>query len=127
MDIVNRQTRSQMMSRIRGKNTKTAGDLLCGGYDNNLYRNQLRLRDAEKEHEAARHPRFLILDTIEDKGMEPERSHHFQELLAEMSTNADVDHQLIYATAMIAPSLENTNHVVDRFYTHNDRTLKLLN
>lgn len=72
-----------------------------------------------------RHPRFLILDTIEDKGMEPERSHHFQNLLAEMSEGATVDHQLIYATAMISPALEGSDHVVDRYYTHEDRTLRL--
>ena len=73
-----------------------------------------------------RHPRLLILDTIEDKGMEPERSHHFQNLLAEMSNNARVEHQLIYATAMISPELEDTDFVVDRFYTHENRTLSLL-
>lgn len=73
-----------------------------------------------------RHPRFLILDTIEDKGMEPERSHHFQNLLADMSANAKVEHQLIYATAMISPKLEDSEHVVDRFYTHEERTLNLL-
>lgn len=71
-----------------------------------------------------RHPRFLILDTVEDKGMEPERSHHFQDLLAEMSEGATVDHQLIYATAMISPALERSDRVVDRFYTHDDRTLR---
>ncbi len=70
-----------------------------------------------------RHPRFLILDTIEDKGMEPERSHHFQNLLAKMSQDSPVDHQLIYATAMISPDLEDSNFVIDRFYTHNHRTL----
>lgn len=73
-----------------------------------------------------RHPRFLILDTVEDKGMEPERSHHFQNLLAAISSNTDTDHQLIYATAMISPELENTDYVVDRFYTHDSRTLRLL-
>ncbi|WP_182422198.1 ATP-binding protein [Aureimonas sp. ME7] len=73
-----------------------------------------------------RHPRFLILDTIEDKGMEPERSHHFQNLLASISSNTDTDHQLIYATAMISPDLDNTGYVVDRFYTHDSRTLRLI-
>lgn len=77
------------------------------------------------ENPAFRHPRFLIMDTVEDKGMEPTRSHHFQNLLAEMSEAATVDHQLIYATAMIAPELENSPHVIDRFYTHENRTLAL--
>ncbi|GFE94731.1 ATP-binding protein [Acetobacter persici] len=72
-----------------------------------------------------RHPRFLIMDTIEDKGMEPKRSHHFQNLLAEMSLSAGVENQLIYATAMISPDLEKTEYIVDRFYTHDDRTLKV--
>jgi hypothetical protein len=72
-----------------------------------------------------RHPRFLILDTIEDKGMEPERSHRFQNLLAEISSSTTTDHQLIYATAMISPELEESAFVVDRFYTHEARTLAL--
>ena len=71
-----------------------------------------------------RHPRFLILVTIEDKEMESERSHHFQDLLAEMSLSTDAEHQLIYATAMISPKLESSAHVIDRFYTHDDRALK---
>jgi len=72
-----------------------------------------------------RHPRLLILDTVEDKGMEPERSHHFQNLLASLSQESQVEHQLIYATAMISPDLANSEHVVDRFYTHDDRSLNL--
>ena len=77
------------------------------------------------QDELFRHPRLLILDTIEDKGMEPERSHHFQNLLAKMSEDSTVEHQLIFATAMISPGLEQSEYLVDRFYTHNDRTLKL--
>ena len=57
--------------------------------------------------------------------MEPERSHNFQNLLANISTVAQVDHQIIYATAMISPNLKDSNYVVDRFYTHENRTLKL--
>lgn len=72
-----------------------------------------------------RHPRFLLLDTIEDKGMEPERSHHFQNLLANMSVESDVEHQIIFATSMISPALADSEYVVDRFYTHDNRTLNL--
>lgn len=72
-----------------------------------------------------RHPRLLIMDTIEDKGMEPTRSHNFQKILAEISEAASVDHQIIVATSMIAPELENSNYVIGRFYTHESRTLEL--
>ncbi len=80
---------------------------------------------ASLKDESFRFPRFLMMDTIEDKGMEPTRSHNFQNLLMEISESAEVDHQLIYATSMISPELENSNRVVGRFYTHDERTLAL--
>lgn len=77
------------------------------------------------EDKAFRHPRILILDTVEDKGMEPKRSHNFQNILKEISEVAGVENQLIYATSMISPDLENSKYVVGRFYTHDHRTLAL--
>lgn len=68
---------------------------------------------------------MLIMDTIEDKGMEPERSHNFQKILRRVSEASDVEHQVIIATSMIAPELENSPLVVGRFYTHERRTLNL--
>lgn len=70
-----------------------------------------------------RHPRFLIMDTIEDKGMEPARSHNFQMIMKKISESSQTEHQLIYATSMIAPELEGTDYVVGRTYTHDNRTL----
>ncbi len=72
------------------------------------------------------HPRFLLMDTIEDKGMEQERSKHFQKLLADRSEAANSDHQLIIATSMIAEELNNPKYVVGHHYTHEDRTLNIL-
>ncbi|MDA9918523.1 AAA family ATPase [Erythrobacter sp.] len=72
-----------------------------------------------------RHPRFLLMDTIEDKGMEPARSHRFQSLLRDISLGAKVDHQIIYATAMLEPSMVDSDFIVDRFYTHDQRTLDI--
>jgi hypothetical protein len=64
-----------------------------------------------------RHPRFCMIDTVEDKGMEPDRSRNLQLLLAERSRNAKSDHQIIIATAMIAPELDDEKYTVGRFST----------
>lgn len=71
------------------------------------------------------HPRFLLMDTIEDKGMEQERSQHFQKLLAAKSEAAKSDHQIIIATSMIAEELNNSDYVVGEHYTHENRSLKI--
>lgn len=74
-----------------------------------------------------RHLRIAVIDTIEDKGIEPERSQNFQRQLYERSERANVDHQIIFATAMIDPLLDNERFVVGRKSTHSDRTLSLIN
>lgn len=72
------------------------------------------------------HPRLLIMDTVEDKGLEPERSRNFQKLLYAKSKAAVSEHQVIIATSMIAPELDVPELTVGDFYTHENRTLKLL-
>lgn len=69
------------------------------------------------------HPRFLLMDTVEDKGMEPLRSQNFQKLLFEYSRNAASENQIIIATSMIAPELNIPEITVGDFYTHDKRTL----
>ena len=61
---------------------------------------------AARRDAAFRHPRFCMLDTIEDKGMEQARSQNFQHLIVQRSRELQVDHQIIFATAMIAPELD---------------------
>ncbi|MGP1252849.1 MAG: AAA family ATPase [Kiloniellales bacterium] len=70
------------------------------------------------------HPRFLLMDTVEDKGMEPERSRNFQRLLHEKCSNAASETQVIIATSMIAEELDVPEITVGEQYTHNNRTLK---
>jgi hypothetical protein len=72
-----------------------------------------------------RHPRFCMIDTIEDKGMEIERSHNFQNLVLKKSQEAKVEHQIIYATAMISPQLDEPEYTVGKFSTRDDPTLNL--
>lgn len=69
-----------------------------------------------------RHPRILILDTTEDKGMEPERSKNLQEQIINISLSTNVAHQIIFATAM--PSDQITEEMrIGHFSTIDDGTL----
>lgn len=52
-----------------------------------------------------RHPRFLMIDITEDKGIEQARSHNFQKQVIEISDKAPVEHQIIIATAMPWPKI----------------------
>jgi len=70
-----------------------------------------------------RHPRFLMIDITEDKGMELERSHNFQKQVVRLSSNAEIQHQLILATAMPAPELPS-DVFVGKFSTLKSGTLK---
>nr|WP_152612636.1 AAA family ATPase [Leisingera sp. ANG-M7] len=71
------------------------------------------------------HPRFMLMDTVEDKGMEPDRSKNFQRILHEKSINAASSNQIIIATSMIADELNKPGITVGDFYTHENRTLNL--
>ena len=73
------------------------------------------------------HPRFLLMDTVEDKGMEEERSQNFQRILADKSSKAVSEHQIIIATSMIAPDLDIPRFTVGERYTHENRTLDFSN
>jgi len=72
-----------------------------------------------------RHPRFVMLDTIEDKGMEVARSQNFQTLCAQLVGDTGVENQVIFGTAMIAPELDNDKFAVGRFYTRENPSLIL--
>ena len=72
-----------------------------------------------------RHPRFCMIDTIEDKGMEPIRSHNFQRQIVRVSTESQVEHQIIFATAMIAPELDNSNYTVGHNSTRDKPSVRI--
>ena len=74
---------------------------------------------------AFRHPRFVMIDTIEDKGMEPERSHNFQNQILKISKESRVIHQIIFATAMISPDLDDDEFTIGKYSTRDDPTLKI--
>ena len=70
-----------------------------------------------------RWPRFLLLDNIEDKGMQPERSANFQELIEEMLSDVDVEHQVILTTSMISPKLDGSPYCIGPYYNNKSKSL----
>lgn len=72
-----------------------------------------------------RHPRFCMIDTLENMGVEPTRSQNFQHQIMRVSQEAKAQHQIIYATAMIAADLDEPRHKVGRTYTRDRRTLDI--
>jgi HAMP domain-containing protein len=70
-----------------------------------------------------RYPRLLICDNMEDKGMEPARSHNFQNIVAEISGSSDVEHQIIFTTSMISPELNDTDLCIGANYNLQQHTL----
>ena len=66
-----------------------------------------------------------MLDTVEDKGMEQLRSHNFQRLIIQCSRDAPVEHQFIFATAMIAPELDAPELTIGKASTLDTPTINI--
>ena len=71
------------------------------------------------------HPRFVLIDNIEDKGMEEARSHLFQEILVDRVAELEVPFQVIFTTSMMNPILESDKYTIGPQYTNLNRTLNL--
>ncbi|WP_246025056.1 hypothetical protein [Paraburkholderia dinghuensis] len=83
----------------------------------------LALLTASVQKPFMRVPRFLMLDGIDDGGMEKERSHRLQEIIVEECSTYEVDYQVIFATSEINPKIEKSELVVGRFFTPDARSL----
>lgn len=80
---------------------------------------------AASDEEFFRHPRFCMIDTLENMGVEEVRSQNFQRLLVQRSAKLKAKHQIIYATAMIDPELDNISYTVGRYSTRDEPTIEL--
>lgn len=69
------------------------------------------------------HPRFLLLDNIEDKGMEEKRSHNYQKIIVNALKESKHNHQVIITTSMMNPELDMEEYVVGDYYTNENKTL----
>lgn len=85
----------------------------------------LSLLSASTRVPEMRFPRFLLLDGIEDGGMELERSHRLQEIIVKECSKFECEYQLIFATSQIAPSLDVKDFVVARSFTEESRSLDI--
>lgn len=85
----------------------------------------LALLSASMNKEYMRLPRFMMLDGIDDGGMEKGRSHNLQKIIVEETANYQHDFQLIFATSEINPEYEDTNLTVGRYYNPEARSLEL--
>lgn len=70
------------------------------------------------------HPRFVLFDNVEDKGMEEIRSHNFQKIIVERSRAARLPHQVIFTTSMMSPDLEGQGLTVGPKYTRSNKALR---
>ena len=77
------------------------------------------------ERDYFRYPRLLILDGIEDGGMEVDRSYNFQNIIARHSMEADVVHQIIMTTMSVCPELDNDMYVVGRKFSHDEKSITM--
>lgn len=72
-----------------------------------------------------RYPRFILCDNTEDKGMQEIRSHRFQKNIIEFSEKHDTIFQIIYTTSKINPEYNNEKYCVGKYYTKNNKSLKV--
>jgi hypothetical protein len=86
----------------------------------------LALLLASLQNKYFRYPRVLILDGIEDGGMEVERSYNFQRIIANASNSTDVTHQIIMTTTNVAPELDAPQYLVGRKFSHEEKSIGLL-
>lgn len=64
-----------------------------------------------------KYPRFILCDNTEDKGMQDERSHVFQDKIVELAnTFADKKFQIIYTTSKISSDLNKNEYTVGEDY-----------
>lgn len=95
---------SDNLVRVDGRNNFAASSVV---YLKNVFHLALLLASLEVPY--MRLPRLMIFDNVEDKGMEPARSHNFQQLVAAYSAAATVRHQIILFTSMPSPDLPGSS------------------
>lgn len=84
----------------------------------------LALLAAASSDETFNHPKFLLMDNIEDKGMTQERSRNFQNIIVKASKEMATTHQIIFTTSMMDPDLEKEEYTIGPVYADDRKTLE---
>lgn len=83
----------------------------------------LALLTTSMELDYMRLPRFMMLDGIDDGGMEKNRSHNLQRIIVDECAKYNHPFQLIFATSEVTPEIEESNLVVSRYFEPSSRSL----
>lgn len=83
----------------------------------------LALLTTSMELDYMRLPRFMMLDGIDDGGMEKNRSHNLQRIIVNECAKYNHPFQLIFATSEVTPEIEESNLVVSRYFEPSSRSL----
>lgn len=71
------------------------------------------------------YPRLLFSDNMEDKGLTEDRVVNFQQtVVSQLAKVPQDDFQLIFATSMLAPELDDPKYTVGEEYTATNKSLK---
>ncbi|WP_137009021.1 AAA family ATPase [Aquitalea aquatilis] len=103
-------------------NNKTSFAESTAVYLNNALHLAFLFTSLEKNY--IRIPRLMILDGIENGGMEDARSQNFQMVIAKNIGTLEAKGQIIIATKSIHPDLNTPNYVIGATYTQQNKSLK---
>lgn len=70
-------------------------------------------------------PRLMILDGIENGGMQEDRSKNFQKIVRDFMAGSDVKYQIIIATKNADESLRSEEYVVGKFFSEGGKSLAI--
>lgn len=73
-----------------------------------------------------RYPRLLLLDNVEDKGMQVSRSQNFQKIIVEECAKHGDKIQVIFTTSMINPDFNDSPLCIGPYYSKGTHTLDFL-
>lgn len=95
------------------------------GYIKNCF--SIGLWEASVENSTFKLPRFMLLDNLEDKGIEDDRIYNIQDSINDFCEKSTVPCQIIISASVLNSKFINTNKVIGQYYYDEVLTGKTLN